>query len=462
MDTTIIAISLMVLLMSGYLYRVASGEPVWRVNMLTYSFYLLVALCFVSSVVIMLDIPFLNFDPRDNPIVFGDWNRRLMVWGIAMWSLIGIPLGAIFVNIFFYRSSSIIGATRDFRQLRCTIGWGLTPGSLYRITGAASILLMIFFLCTMPKETPLFHVLGGGNVVEGQIIRHDFSFGFQNSILKGLFNEGSLIFLSLISLTMSYQTRRRGWWILFVTQFLSVFYLSVLKGTVGHILFYFIALAFCRALNKGKFIRFHEVVLLCLLTTALFIMFKGAEGSFLKILASNVLNRVFFGQLHGAYYALEIFPDIHNFLWFSSSGHWLNELLTGTSSESYGVVMMGYYNPQGVTAGSAGHLTSYFMTEAWANFGMLGVIFAPVWVGMFVQFVNRWFLNRHKSVILITFYVYLATMSFGYATDFVSFYYPAGTVLFIVGVSSILGAGRFLQQTLRNKKKKTIRSVALG
>lgn len=452
-EITILIISLLTLIASACLYRIASGEAIWHLNMLSYSFYILFALSFVASVVIVLDVPFLGFNPQDNPELFGDLNNRLFVWGMVMWMFIGIPLGAIVVNIIFSRSLSISEKMKEFRASEYDIGLEYTDRSLYKIVFIASALLALIFFITMPREVPLLHVLSGGSVVEGQIIRSSFHYGFDNVLLKSLFNDGTLLLLSLVAFIISLRTGQRKWWLLFSAQFLILIFLSISKGTVGHILYYMIALAFCRKLNGGKFVKLHEMLLAALLVAGLFIMFKGAEGSLWQILTKAVFSRAFFSQLGGLYYTMQIFPDVHDFLWLSSTGRLLNTFFTGTSSESYGIILMSYYTPEGVAAGSAGHFTSIFLAEAWANFGIFGIIAAPLWVGIFVQLVNRFFLKRPNNVIFLAFYVYLAT-TFGYASDFMGFYYPVGTIMFVLGASLIFLFPKQLMQI--SKKNKSI------
>ncbi|MBA4367330.1 MAG: hypothetical protein C0403_06785 [Desulfobacterium sp.] len=428
--------------------------------MLSYSFYILLMFSFITSIVIVLDVSLFRFIAQDIPHIYGDFDNRLHVWGMIMWMFFGIPLGAIAANIIFSSSSSIDKKMKIFRSSDFDIGWNYTDRSLYPIVFIVSVLLVILFVITMPNEIPFFHVSAGGGVVEAQIIRRNFSFGFDNKLLKSLFNSGTFAFLNLIAFIMALQTHRLKWWMLFIAQFSVMVFLSILSGTIGHILFYLISLAFCRSMVGGKFIKPHELILGCLLLPGLFILFKGATGSLVDVLINSVFSRVL-SHLLGTYYSLQIFPGLHDFLWFSSSGRWINEVLTGTSYESYGIILMHFYDPAGVAAGHAGHLTSIFLAEAWANFGIFGIIVAPLWVGLSVQLVNRFFIGRTKSVTSVALYAYLAT-TFGYASDFVGFYYPFGTILFILGTFIILFLPKLLMtRIVMNKTKVKLDSLML-
>jgi hypothetical protein len=152
--------------------------------------------------------------------------------------------------------------------------------------------------------------------------------------------------------------------------------------------------------------------------------------------------------MYGTYYAFEVFPVKHDFLMFSSTGREIHNLLGLKFEESYGIIMMQFHNPFGVEAGSAGHLSTIFMGEAWANFGIIGIIVAPLWVGGILQLLNHSFLKKNKNSISIALYAYL-TISFGYTTDFIGFYYPLGTIMLIAGFFILIWLVRII---IINKK----------
>ena len=84
---------------------------------------------------------------------------------------------------------------------------------------------------------------------------------------------------------------------------------------------------------------------------------------------------------------------------------------------------MDFYNPEGVFNGVAGVMNTIFIGEAYANFGMIGTIIAPIYVGIVCQLVFILFLKMKKTPINIGFFVSIiltfGTMSQAGFTDFI-------------------------------------------
>jgi hypothetical protein len=446
---TILLTSFAILIASAYLYQLASGEPVWRLNMLTYSFYLLVASSFVASIVIVLDIRFMGYNPENMVrYLYGDERRHLTVWGMVLWMLVGIPLGAVFVNLLLERRP-IRAVMRRYRLSAIRVGWGLSEKSLYRLVLFVSVALGLLLLYLQAHTTALSTIIRTGNVYESEVVRRAAKEGTGFRLFDSMFNEGTLQWLSSIAFAMALETRRWKWRLLFAALFALLIYFGLSSGVTGRILYYLVALALMRSLLGRKFIKGWELAAGAGLLFVLFITFKGAEGGILKVLWINVGTRMFITQLFGTYVALDLFPWHHAFIGFGSTGRMIHEVLGGTVVDNYGLLLMRYYRPADVEAGFASHVTTIFMGEAWANFGLVGVIVAPLWVGIVVQLVNRAFIHQRKSIIALALYSYLAT-TFGYVSDFMGFYYPLGTILFVSGTFAIVMVARvFLVRGVR-------------
>jgi hypothetical protein len=456
-ELTIILTSIAVLILSAYLYSVASGEPVWRLNMLAYSFWILVALSFVASIVIVLDIPFMGYQPVSSVTHFyGDVRRHLAVWGIVLWMLIGVPLGALLVNLLAGRRPLKAVMTK-YRMADIQVGWGFHEKSLYQLVLFISVPLALLLLYEQSATTALTTILKTRDVYESEIVRGATRVGTGSALFDSMFNAGTLQWLSCIALAMALITGRWRWRLLFGVLFAVLIFLIVSSGVTSNVIYYLVGLGFTRSVLGRGFVKVWELVAVVGLMCLAMIIFKGAEGGILHVLWVTVCTRIFFTQLFGTYVALDYFPQHHDFIEFASTAHKVHEVLGGTTLQSYGSLLMRYYQPAGFEAGFASHLTTIFMGEAWANFGLFGIIVAPLWVGIFVQLVHRTFVSRRKSVIVIALYAYLAT-TFGYATDFIGFYYPVGTILFVLGVLSILVFGRvFFADGVRRLRLSAVR-----
>ena len=444
----IVVVSFCVLALSLRLYYMASGEPIWRPNMLSYSFYVLFVFSFICSVVVALDEAILGYDPQVMGYLFrGASDPRFRVWATIMWMFIAIPLGAILANVAGGSGRSMRAVLGEFRASPMEPGMGLSGRDFFWVVGVASMVMGGFLIAFLPSATALSNVLATGDVVGSQIVRREATYGSGIPILDGMLNYGTLELLSFATIAMALRSRDWRWWPLYWAQFALVMYISVSKGTLSHMLYYLVGIGFVRVMVGGKFIKVREVAAVAAVTALLFGLFKGAEGSLWQILVKNVYTRIAYSQLLGTYVAFDVFPARHDFIGFTSTGRWIHETLGLEGSQSYGIILMSYYNPVGVAAGSAGHFSTVFMGEAWANFGWWGVVLAPLWVGFIVQFVHAQFIVRPKTALLIAFYAYLAT-TFEYASTLIGFYYPVGTVVVCLGVGGLLYGTKILVVSL--------------
>jgi hypothetical protein len=84
----------------------------------------------------------------------------------------------------------------------------------------------------------------------------------------------------------------------------------------------------------------------------------------------------------------DVFPEIHPFLKGASFPDWFVGLF-GMESVRSARILMQEVNPTGVRNGTAGVINSLFVAEAYANFGLAGLILAPIYVGIFIYFIHR-------------------------------------------------------------------------
>lgn len=107
----------------------------------------------------------------------------------------------------------------------------------------------------------------------------------------------------------------------------------------------------------------------------------NAEAAF-----AAVLSRAFTGQISPAYYYLEYFPAHHDFLWGASFPN-LHGLLPHTPY-NLPVEIMNWKFPDVEQSGVVGSAPTIFWGEMYANFGYLGAIIAPFFVGIGLYIVS--------------------------------------------------------------------------
>lgn len=458
----ILVIATLVFCTSAYLYRAATGEPVWRINMVSYAFMLLIAIAFMGSTLIALDKPWLGYDPpsmRDH--YMGETDPRMKVWGMVMWMFIGMPLGGVIVNA-IAGGKTIRERMLAFRESPVVGGLGMSRRTLFWVVLTASVIAGAFNMYYRPETSALTAVLSGEGVVGGQVVRRASVYGSQNLVVSLLFNVATLTMLNLIAFAMALETKALRWRVLFLSGLAIIAFLAVSRGTVSDIGWYLLGLGVTRSMMGGPFVRPVEGVAVAALIGVMFSFFKGyADFSLTEVLGVYVRNRLVYSQLFGSYLAFDVFPRHQDFLLFSSTGRIIHDLLHLPFNESYGIVLMQFYNWEGVQAGSAGHMTTNFMGEAWSNFGWVGVVLAPLWVGGVVQCVHRWFIARERSAVHIGIYAYLAT-SFGYASDLIGFYYPLGTISAVGGLVAVLWGIKWIMTGSARWQRHTGESTVAG
>lgn len=444
-ETLIAALSFLVLFASIWLYRIAAGSvSITKLNMLSYSFYVLVAFAWCGVVIITINRPFLTYNPMDMQHLSIDTVTRLKVWSFIMWMFLALPLGAICANKVWQRIRRPI-KFEDYSK-RTIKGEEYDRAVFVAIVVSSAIILAALggSLLTAGR-LPMFDLLFGSDQEAALMLRRSFRLA-SNPLLDfvySIFGPNTITWMCYVAYTKVLTRGDLKWRIVFVILALASAFLSLVGGTLAPIFTFLVGFMIVRVSIGRKPFKIHELAICTALLVVLFSSFKKVEGSFGEIAETAVVGRIVIAQLGGCYKVVEIFPRFVDFIGFKSTGYVFHEILGMPTSPSYGLVAMSYYLPEGVEAGTAGHMTTNFMGEAWANFGYIGVLLAPLWVGLVVQLTNQWVMNKSKTAITIAFYAMMTTW-FSYQTDFISFYYPAGTLCFIAGVFIIIKASRFV------------------
>ena len=79
-------------------------------------------------------------------------------------------------------------------------------------------------------------------------------------------------------------------------------------------------------------------------------------------------------------------------------------------------------NPEGVINGTANLFSGYYLGEAYANYGYLGLIISPFIVGGVVQVVHNYLLTHKKDPLILAFYTFI-TVKWLLGSGVVSFLY---------------------------------------
>ena len=358
-ELAILAISVCTVIASALIYKKASGEPVFKLNMLNYSFWILsITALFGTVLAVMADMFPQIVEGGEH---YGDKTHRLLVWMMVIWVLLGLPSGAVASN-FVFNIRGVAQRAQKFRDARIPPGWRLSERALFRMVFISSMILCpIFYYQVASGETALGEAVSTGSILDAQIIRRESRSEINIPLFDFFFSTGTVQWLSFIAFAMAFSVNRLKWWILSAALFAAMAYLSVVDASVSRVLYYLVGILFLRSLCGGPFIRWYEVIAFVVLTELMFVILKGSDLGFIANVVGPVYGRIVFGQMIGTYLSLEMFPYAHDFIGFSSTGRIIHEWLGLPFSESYGLIMMGIYDPTAVDKGYGGHLTTMFM-----------------------------------------------------------------------------------------------------
>ena len=113
-------------------------------------------------------------------------------------------------------------------------------------------------------------------------------------------------------------------------------------------------------------------------------------------------------QFAGMPLAFDVFPYQYSFLNGGGFPTWINNVI-GVPHAEMARLLMQVYNPAGVEQGTAGVINTLFIADAWANFGWVGIILAPIYLGVLIQVIYHRLITIPKSPVNVALNGYFMT-----------------------------------------------------
>jgi len=233
-----------------------------------------------------------------------------------------------------------------------------------------------------------------GNDFEG-------NYHWYSLIMHDLFNIVTFALFSAFLLT-----KRKILFFLFLIAFLGSSFAAVMATEKGPFVDILIGLLLVYGITllKGKIPIKATIILLTILFSSLitfYIFFMGSEDVFSAF--GSIFSRALAGSIQPAYHYLEFFPHHQEFLMgrsFPNPGG-----ILPVESYRMTVEVMNWVNPN--DKGIVGSMPTVFWAEAYANFGILGVIFIPFMIGVVLYAVYYLVDKIENTPIKIGFFVWL-------------------------------------------------------
>ena len=309
------------------------------------------------------------------------------------------------------------------------------------LQGVVLVLILVCILATayvfaILGYIPVVSMFRGGNL---NALRQSGSRGFGgNQYVKNLLMSTLTPFVSYLCYIYYRATKSRSWRdMFFFMAILSVIVLTY-DFSKSPIITYLLGIYLLEVImgNVQNNIRFNKLAISAVLIILFFYVIVFDVGDSLFSIYSGPLGRIIFTQIATLFLHIEAFPLRHPFLSGASFNSWMSIFFPAAEGLRSGRVVMTIYNAAGVETNTAGVMNTVFIGEAYANFGYVGIIIAPIIFGIVIGFFAYMLPGLKKSPITMLLYVQM-TIQFITMVEggFVDIFYSASTIfLIIIGI----------------------------
>ena len=309
------------------------------------------------------------------------------------------------------------------------------------MTGIQTAVLLLMVVCTMATiyvfvnlgYIPIVSMFTGGNL---DVLRQSGNRNFAgNQYIKNLLMSSLTPFVSYIAY-IYYRTTKKGLW---GVMFAYMALLSVIVLTYDFaktpIITYLLGIYLMEVVlgNVTSNKRFKKLVFSAILLLLFFYVIVFGAGNSLFSIYTGPIGRIIFTQIATLFLHMEAFPLHHPFLNGGSFNGWMSFVFPAAANIRSGRVVMTIFNPQGIEANTAGVMNTVFIGEAYANFGIMGIIIAPIVFGIIIGFFAYLLPGLKKTPFSVLFYVQLSLLYISIVEGgFVDIFYSASIVFYLL------------------------------
>lgn len=338
------------------------------------------------------------------------------------WCCVAIPLGFYLANKFLH----LINKESNFESLQSQ---QLYSNQIFKIINGILLIIEVIFLAYLIYKIgfiPQIEALKNPeNIMQ---IRGTLTHNFPANVYLKEILTGYLSYLVLFSsITIWYLNKSTVNTLVMLIALLASILFATLTLTKASLAFVILGIIFTFALIikelKTKFVLVSAGIVIVSLS-ATFVLANNI--SFLTSLRS-IYHRVVYTQSYGNYLSFYIYPDKREHIGLSSTSRLIKKLGFDYRERSSREIMKDIA-PNEVAKGTAGYAVSAFFAEAWANFGLLGIIISPIYVGFFIKFLIGFILNFGRNPLTISTVSFLS-YKLGVNQGFNQFLFPRYLIL---------------------------------
>ena len=272
-----------------------------------------------------------------------------------------------------------------------------------------------------------------------KLVHHDADFDFAteririqsivilgSGIITNLFIKLGIPLVSYIICAYAYINKSKKWIVLAIPSFCMGIIVKTMDFSKSPLVFYFLVfiLIYIYSTQNGikdrVVIAFGSVMLLLLAAT------YYLQGYVVALdIYNGILGRTFFTQFGTLCYHFDLFPKVFPFLAGRSFSPTVLKLI-GMDPALHlrsARLVMSFYGIEHLYDGTAGVMNALFVGEAYANWGMTGVVFSIMWVATYISLLFVLLIRARKNPVSIAVFAFMTqiigSMIQGGFTDFV-------------------------------------------
>ena len=417
-------IAIFIIGLSGYLFRKASGTlKLNLINVSSFVFYSLMAFEFIGVSLVYLGFKdhYLIEKINSNEVI------NITYYSMA-YTMVIMLIVMILANRFIFKIKDMKQVYLDNINEPVELENKKIQNKLFILIaiGLAICFIATIYVFYCIGYIPLFKFFDNSFDFATERINSNRNFD-GNVYVKNIIMLIITPLLSYIAYVYMRTTKEKKWIILFILSFILSIIIKTYDFSKSPVIYY-ICFFFIIEVLLAKTFKLRKIIPYIVIVIIIVVLFYNIimeyEGDFFS-LSSGPISRVFMGQASTLFLHFQTFPDQIDFL----HGHSFppfTRLLFGEGEYDIrsGRSVMELYNPAAVENGTAGVMSTVFVGEAYANFGFLGVIIAPIIVGLIFSAILCIYLKSKKTPLNMVLYLEcFITFTTVLNAGFVDFFY---------------------------------------
>lgn len=395
-------------LISTFFFKRAAGNlDIRRLNMISWIFYLdIMAYTFIASALVIFELDNHYMINEVKSFEIKEKAFFAVQYGICMLSFSMWATSSLWKRIFKTADIQIFTTkklTTSLTQKDNAIRYVIYFFSLVCIV---SILIMFYNI----GGIPILGILKGLSSEQLAFNRIDVSTNYSgNQYLRNIIALNLTPMLAYI-LYAYYQLFRRKTDLVW---FLIMFFFSVLASTFdmskSPLVFFLIGFFFINVIlnievSYWAFFKKFGGYFVVLIVIYISITGHDKIKELFFIHNHGITGRIILSQACGTYLMFNSYPDMLPHIGWSSLSSFFSSIFNIDNVERSARQIQYIYNMYYVERGTTGVINTFFIGEAWANFGIIGVLLAPLYVGFIIQSLFMYILKSKKTPLAIGIY----------------------------------------------------------